>query len=211
MTKKTTKTNSKIPQNRKIRGGGSHSSSREKQRTGIAIAILLMAIGFAAVTTTLTINGTIKYGYDKDKFIVKFTKATLDDTATAGDSVDNPTIGENGQSITYTTKELKTIGEKSVLKFTVTNESTQYDASVKIECTEDEQNVPKTKLVDSYVTLTEKFGEDDAETPVTITANGGTAKGKITVTLIKATTEARDTTFKCTLTATPVEITSRAN
>ncbi len=210
MTKKTTKTNSKIPQNRKIRGGGSHSSSREKQRTGIAIAILLMAIGFAAVTTTLTINGTIKYGYDKDKFIVKFTAATLDETE-AGEGVENPKIDESGQSITYTTKDLKTIGESSVLDFTVTNQSTQYDASVTIECKESDAELPKTKLVDSYVTLTEKFGEDDAETPVTITANGGTAKGKITVTLIKATTEARDTTFKCTLTATPVEITSRAN
>ncbi len=201
--KKTTAKNTKT---RKITNNN-HNTSREKQRTAIAIAILLMAVGFAAVTTTLTINGTINYGYDKDKFIVKFTEASLDGVNSNDVEEGKPTIDSEGHTITYTSKELKTINEESVLTFKVQNQSTQYDATVNIKCEEvdDRGENSTTKLVNKYITLNGKLGEN--EQPTRIDA-GSTADGTVTVKLIKATVDEQSTNIKCTLEATPLERTS---
>ena len=61
-------------------------------KTGIIVAILLLAVGFAAITTTLVINGTAKIVPDSENFEknVIFTDATASEGATA-------TISEDGK------------------------------------------------------------------------------------------------------------------
>ncbi len=220
MTKKTTKksTTKKAPITQKVTGASRHSTSREKQRMGILIAILLMAIGFATVTTTLTINGTIKYGYDKNDFIVKFTQAAVDEVESTASEGNKPTIGDDGKTITYTTKDLKSLNDKSVLTFTVSNGSSQYDASVTISCeavtnAETEETETTTaatsKNVKDYVTVEAKINGQTASEAVQIDAKGN-KQGTVTVTLNKVSIDEMTGKVTCKLNATPVERNSAA-
>ena len=49
-----------------------------KKKGSILVAILLLAVGFAAISTTLIINGSAKVSENNEDFSVIFTKATLD-------------------------------------------------------------------------------------------------------------------------------------
>ena len=49
-----------------------------KKKSMLIIAILLMSIGFAAVTTTLVINGNANVSENNEDFSVIFTAASLD-------------------------------------------------------------------------------------------------------------------------------------
>lgn len=218
MTKKTTKktVTSKVPATKKITGASRHSTSREKQRTGILIAILLMAVGFATVTTTLTINGTINYGYDKNDFIVKFTKASVDNVESTTSGGNGPTIGNDGKEITFTTKELKSLNDTSVLTFTVSNQSSQYDANVTIKCedvtnaeSEGLETTTAAKNVKDYVTVVPKINDQTGTEEVKIEAKKD-KQGTVTVTLNKVSIDDMVGKVTCNLTAVPVERTSAA-
>ena len=95
----------------------------------IFILIFLLGIGFAAVSTTLIINGTSKFGTNDSDFKVIFTRSVID-----GVDVSNTTISNDGKSLTFVTKNLEVENDESVLNFEVTNNSTQYDANVTMEC-----------------------------------------------------------------------------
>lgn len=101
---------------------------RKKSKIGIIVIILLLMVGFATVSTTLIINGTLRIGTNDD-FDVIFTKAILD-----GTDVSKTVISEDGKTITYTTNDLSLVGDQSKLDFEVKNTSTQYDAEVEIIC-----------------------------------------------------------------------------
>ena len=60
-----------------------------KRKSIIAVTILLLAVGFAAVSTTLIINGTAKVSENADDFSVIFTKASLDGTDIYANVIDN--------------------------------------------------------------------------------------------------------------------------
>ena len=47
------------------------------KKKGILLVVLLLAVGFAAVTTTLFINGTTNIGTNKDDFDVYYSKAKV--------------------------------------------------------------------------------------------------------------------------------------
>ena len=51
-----------------------------KKRASIVVAILLLAVGFAAISTALIINGNTKVSENADDFSVIFTAASLDGT-----------------------------------------------------------------------------------------------------------------------------------
>ena len=53
------------------------------KKKSILILVLLLAVGFAAISTTLLINGTTKIGVDEsfDDDVI-FTRAEMDDPAT---------------------------------------------------------------------------------------------------------------------------------
>ena len=94
-----------------------------KKKKSILLAILLMAVGFAAVTTNLIINGSTSINANNADFKVLFTKAVLDD-------VENNSLITDDTHIVFDTKELKNVGDKSVLVYTINNNSRNYDADI---------------------------------------------------------------------------------
>lgn len=154
-----------------------------KQKLGIIIAILLIAIGFAAVTTTLYINGNLTIRPNNDDFNsnVIFTKAKTDDNSIASISTD-------GKTITFNARDLSTLGDEVILDFVVKNNSRQYDADAVINCDYDnkennyneytnitinpsEFNLPATESQDGKlkVRLIKSFVGDDEGNSVQIT------------------------------------------
>ncbi len=152
----------------------------------------MLIVGFAAVTSTLVINGVLNIGENRDDFKIIFTSASIDGTKR------NDVINADKTSITYETKMLTTIDEESVLDYEVTNTSRNYDAEVDIVCNvvDETDNVIEGNNI--YVDMTYE--------PNSMTLlSGETKKGKITARLIKAVTEPIDINIKCTLNATPQE------
>ena len=160
-----------------------------KNKKWLLAAILLLGIGFAAVSTTLYINGNVGITANEADFDVKFTKATLD-----GTDISTSAISADGKTITYGTNDLSMVGDKSTLDFEVTNNSELYDAEVSIEC-----SATGTKA--DYYTITKNVAS-------TIVAKT-TEAGKVDVELIKATTEDITEEFTCTLTAQATERTTK--
>ena len=82
-----------------------------KKKSAIIIAIILMSIGFAAISTTLIINGNAKVSENNEDFSVIFTAASLD-----GNDVYKNVISEDKKTITFETNDLKALNQTSVLK-----------------------------------------------------------------------------------------------
>lgn len=167
-------------------------------KTGIIVAILLLAVGFAAITTTLVINGTAKIVPDSENFKknVIFTEATATEGATA-------TISTDGKTITFTTQEMKNIGDEATLTYKIKNAS-QYDALIgSITC-----EAPKSETAyGKYLTVTPSNGLNG-----TTVAKGTTSATSDTVKVVQkrsfVSTDAETTktiTFKCTIPATAKE------
>ena len=152
----------------------------------------MLIAGFAAVTSTLVINGVLSIGENSDDFNIIFTSAKIDGTKR------NDVINADKTSITYETKMLTTIDEESVLDYEVTNTSRNYDAEVDIVCNIVDENDNAIEGNNIYVDMT-------YEPNKMILLSGETKKGKITARLIKAVTEPMDINIKCALTGTAKE------
>ena len=160
-----------------------------KRKSIIAVTILLLAIGFAAISTTLIINGSTKVGENTDDFSVIFTKASLD-----GKNVYNSVVDDTKKIITFETSDLKTINQKSVLSYEVTNNSANYDAEVQVNCKVKENTTAK------YTSIKNKL-ENDATKVLAKSSLNGT----LTVTLNKTSTEEVREEYTCTIVANAVE------
>ncbi len=160
-----------------------------KRKSIIAVTILLLAIGFAAVSTTLIINGNAKVGENTDDFSVIFTAATLD-----GQDVYTNVIDDTKKIITFETSDLKTLNQTSVLNYEVTNNSANYDAEVSVTC------VPKEGTTAKYTSIKNKL-ENDA----TVVKAKTSLNGTLTVTLNKTATEEVREEYVCELTFNAVE------
>ncbi len=152
----------------------------------------MLIVGFAAVTSTLVINGILNIGENSDDFNIIFTSAKIDGTKR------NDVINADKTSITYETKMLTTIDEESVLDYEVTNTSRNYDAEVDIVCNIVDENDNAIEGNNIYVDMT-------YEPNKMILLSGETKKGKITARLIKAVTKPMDINIKCALTGTAKE------
>lgn len=120
-------------------------------KTGIMIAILLLAVGFAAVTTTLFINGilTIKPDSSNFKQYVVFAnddtnkpKLTANDkfTGLEGTNIGTVEVTSDGKTINFTTPTFKQIGEEITLHYHIKNNS-QYRAKLgNVACTVSGEN-----------------------------------------------------------------------
>ena len=154
-------------------------------RKYITVLGLFMVIGFAAVTTILTINATIKLTANNEQFEkdIVFTSASTTDAGTAS-------IIKDGKEITYNSKKLIMLGDEETLNFIIKNKSTAYDALVTINCI-----VNSTDFKD-YVAV--KNNQDRYEL-----AAGQSKEGSVTVRLIKSYTGETDqqVNFTCTLDA----------
>ncbi len=165
-----------------------------KTKKSIVVLVLLMVIGFAAVTTTLTINGVIRLGANQENFknnlIFKKAELTYSDTnKTVAEG--EVTISEDKKGINFNTQELKNIGENVTLTYDVTNNS-QYGAEFKgITCTvTNAEGTDVTEAVNNnteYITLEYTKNKDAEGNNAKISANGGVLTGEtLKVTLRKS-------------------------
>ena len=160
-----------------------------KKRSAILVAIILMSIGFAAVSTTLIINGNAKVSENEEDFSVIFTAASLD-----GKDVYSEVVDDTRKIITFETSELKTLNQTSVLTYEVTNNSSNYDAEVSVTC------VPKTGTTAKYTSIKNKLDND-----ATVVKAKSSVNGTLTVTLNQTATEEVREEYVCTLEFNAVE------
>ena len=160
-----------------------------KKKSMLIIAILLMSIGFAAISTTLIINGNAKVSENNEDFSVIFTAASLD-----GKDVYTTAVDETKKTITFTTGELKTLNQTSILTYEVTNNSSNYDANVSVTC------VPKEGTTAKYTSIKNKL-ENDA----TVVKAKESLNGTLTVTVDKVATESVTEEYTCKLEFNAVE------
>ncbi len=160
-----------------------------KNKSVLIIAILLMAIGFAAISTTLIINGNAKVSENESDFSVIFTAANLD-----GNNVYNSVIDDTKKIINFTTSELKWLHQTSILTYEVTNNSSNYDAEVSVTC------VPKDGTTAKYTSIKNKLENDATKVLAKSSVNG-----TLTVTLDKVTTENVTEEYTCKLEFNAVE------
>ena len=160
-----------------------------KKKSMLIVAILLMSIGFAAISTTLIINGNAKVSENNEDFSVIFTAASLD-----GKDVYTTAVDETKKTITFTTGELKTLNQTSILTYEVTNNSSNYDANVTVTC------VPSTGTTAKYTSIKNKLDND-----ATVVKAKETLNGTLTVTLDKVATESVTEEYTCKLEFNAVE------
>ena len=160
-----------------------------KKKGMLVVAIILMSIGFAAVSTTLIINGNAKVNENTDDYSVIFTKATLD-----GIDVYNEVTSQDKKTITFRSKDLKKLNDTSVLTYEVTNNSSNYDAEVKINC--GLKNGTEAK----YTSI-----KNELENNATIVKAKESVNGTLTITLNQTSTEEITEEYTCTLEFNAVE------
>ena len=153
------------------------------KKKGILLVVLLLAVGFAAVTTTLFINGTTNIGTNKSDFDVYYSKAKVN-------GVEDNTVITDDTHIVFT-QEMKKVGETYVLDYDVTNGSRNYDAELSMTCTESNE----------YLSVTNAF-DTDTTLPATETRTG-----KLTIELIKGYVgeTTKEVTIECTINANALE------
>ena len=160
-------------------------------KLGIIIALLFIGVAYAAISFTLTTNGTAKINGDSSNFQsnVIFDSVTASTGSTANLSTDKKTI-------TFTTPEFVTAGTTATLTYKIKN-SSNYGASVSvISCTSSDSAFA------SYLTAT------SSRTSALTVAKGATSASEtLTVTMAKTYPEstAKSITYTCTMTATAAD------
>ena len=160
-----------------------------KRKSAIIIAILTMCVGFAAVSTTLIINGSAKVSENADDFSVIFTSASLD-----GQDVYANVISGDKKTIAFETNELKSVDDSSVLTYEVTNNSSNYDAEVSVNCKVKDETTAKYTSIKNVL-----------ENNETIVKAKESVNGTLTVNLEKVSTEEVREEYVCELTFNAVE------
>ena len=159
------------------------------KKSMLIVAILLMSIGFAAISTTLIINGNAKVSENNEDFSVIFTAASID-----GNDVYSTAVDETKKTITFTTSELKTLNQTNILTYEVTNNSSNYDANITVTC------VPSTGTTAKYTSIKNKLDND-----ATVVKAKETLNGTLIVTLDKVATESVTEEYTCKLEFNAVE------
>ena len=160
-----------------------------KKKSMLIVAIILMSIGFASISTTLIINGNANVSENQDDFSVIFTAATLD-----GKDVYSSVVDDTKKIITFETSELKTLNQTSILTYEVTNNSSNYDAEVKVTC------VPKEGTTAKYTSIKNELANN-----ATVVKAKETLNVTLTVTLDKTSTEEVTEEYTCKLEFNAVE------
>ena len=160
------------------------------KRKYIVILAIILVIGFASVTTTLVLNGKVGVGVELDDFDVIFTSALLN-----AETSNKVIISENKKTITFNTDKLINKGDTARLDYKVKNTSTQYNADVEINCTNE---------ANEYISVISEFDGNQIPlvSPVNIKA-GEVKSGYINAELIK-TYAGEDTSMeiKCSIVVT---------
>jgi len=154
-----------------------------KRKNILVLAILLMAVGFAAVSTTLFINGNTNVASNTQDFDVYFSRVFEN-------GVENSTLIQDKTHITFEAN-LKEIDKVYELKYEVTNASKNYDVSVSI-------NIPNGN---EYLQVTNDFDTSNLLARTT-------REGILTLKVIKGVTEEIQFPIEITITVNAVERTT---
>ncbi len=146
----------------------------------LLVLILLLIVGFAAVSTTLLINGMTNVAENTSEFDVYFSNAVEN-------GIEKRELIKEKTHIAFTV-DMKSVGEKYELVYDVTNGSKNYDAEVTL-------NVP---TGNEYIRVTNDFDTKALEARTT-------RVGKLILEVIKATTTEKTFDFEITIEANAVE------
>ena len=154
-----------------------------KNRKSILLVVLLMAVGFAAVSTILFINGSTKINANQKDFNVYYSDVLVN-------GVRDLSVVQSEKVLSFTT-ELSELGEKYVLDYDVTNGSKNYDAELAMECTGGNE----------YLTVTNEFDDES------VLESLKTRRGKLSLELIKSYSgeTSLEVTVTCTINANAIE------
>jgi hypothetical protein len=152
-------------------------------------------VGFAAVSTSLIINGNTAIKTNATDFDVYFSSAIAETGGSA-------TITSNKKQITYNTKELLNVGDTATLDYSIYNNSSNYDASVLVDL-----SIISEEDYSSYYSITTTGFNSGGRV---IIPGKRDATGSITITLIKPATTDITVTFTVTFAATAQERTELA-
>lgn len=144
----------------------------------LVVAVLVLGVGYALTTIDLKVNGDITVSPDDSNFDVNFTDAKITTTGTLTGKTDTADKG-NGKTATLSVKTLKTVGEKVVAEYTITNNS---KAGINATLT----NPTATQTDDAakdYYTVTATLADTNPIAP------NETKKLTVTVELVKAPLE----------------------
>ena len=166
----------------------------KKKKSFVALAlvcaVLVLGVGYALTTIELKVNGDITVSPDDSNFDVNFTDASITTAGTLTGKTDTADKG-NGKTATLSVKTLKTVGEKVVAEYTITNNS-------------------KAGINATLSNPTATQTDDDAKDYYTVTATladanpiapNGTKKLTVTVELVKAPLEEVTGNFTVTFNA----------
>lgn len=106
-------------------------SPKTKLKYGLLGTILFMAIGYAAINTSLGVEGLLSL---KSKFY----KVYISSLKIDGTNIESK-ISEDGESFTFKSTDIKEDGS-TVFDYEVTNNSGLYDADVSISCSPEHHN-----------------------------------------------------------------------
>ena len=147
----------------------------------ILLTMLFIAVGIAAVSTNLIIEGNSAIVSNTDDFLVYFSNASVD-------GVEKLSIVKTEKELVFNA-ELSAVGDKKNVGYDVTNASKNYDARVSISCTGGNE----------YLKVTNSFDEKND-----LTARS-TKSGTLTVELINAVSAESIYEVKCTINANAIE------
>ena len=151
------------------------------KRKFLLISLVVMAVGFAAVSTTLLINGSTLLKANND-FHVYYSDAYVN-------GVQDLTVIEDDTHISFKTS-LDTLGQEYVLDYEVTNGSKSFDSELVMNCTGGNE----------YLSVVNDFDDDN----ILEALNSRT--GKLTLTLNKSYVGSDlDVEIKCTINASAIE------
>lgn len=181
-----------------------------KNRTakmGIVVAILLLTVAFAVISTTLTINGTASVKSNNAEFEEKIVFSNAEATKPyllVNDSEEKTavTVAADRKSISFTVPAFDTVGNHAVLHYWITNESTNYDATLgSLVCKVKDSTGNETT---EYITATPANGFNGKQLK-----KGATTESDDTVDVKMVKSYAGETaaeyTVECTITATGSE------
>ena len=152
------------------------------KKKSLLFLVLFLVVGFAAVTTTLYINGNVSIIKNTDDFRVYFSDALVNGTQ-------DMSVVTSVTKISFKTT-LDKLGQKYVLDYDVTNASKNYDADLEMSCT----------VGNEYLSVVNVFDDE------TILNARDTRSGKLTIELIKSNAGSDiEVIIDCTIDASAVE------
>ncbi len=156
----------------------------------LVVAVLVLGVGYALTTIDLKVNGDITVSPDDSNFDVNFTDAKITTAGTLAGQTDAATKGD-GKTATLSVKTLKTVGEKVVAEYTITNNS-----KAGINATLSNPTATQTDdAAKDYYKVTAELADNNAIVP------NGTKKLTVTVELVKAPLDEVTGAFEVTFNA----------